>query len=191
MATNLYDLINTVVAGGLLGTLGQGIRMAIGLKKLSDTNATKTEGLKEDLNGTRLLLSLFIGFIAGALFLIMKGTDEIDKQDFIFSVIAAGYSGADFIEGLFKTYISKIDITATANTATTASTTTANTTTANTTSATTGIPAAPVIPLVAVVPVAPLAPVEPAAADTSSQNNFPDTSSFESKERDDEPTTNL
>lgn len=118
MAANLYDVINTIVAGGLLGTLGQGIRMAIGLKKLSDANVNKGADDKEDVNGTRLMVSLFIGFVAGALFLIIKGAQDIGKQEFVFSVIAAGYSGADFIEGLFNTYISKIG--SSGNTASTA-----------------------------------------------------------------------
>ncbi|WP_284653277.1 hypothetical protein [Flavobacterium terrisoli] len=108
MAANPNEIITIIVAGGLLGLLGQGIRMAIGLKKLSDANITKVAGEKNEINGTRLLVSLFIGFVAGALFLLVKGVKEINNNEFLFSVIAAGYSGADFIEGLFSTAISKI-----------------------------------------------------------------------------------
>lgn len=111
MVANLNELITIVVAGGLLGILGQGIRMAIGLKKLSDANITKVAGEKNELNGTRLMVSLFIGFVAGALFLLVKGVGKIGDSEFIFSVIAAGYSGADFIEGLFSTTIAKIGTT--------------------------------------------------------------------------------
>lgn len=106
MAGNLYDVITTIIAGGLLGTLGQGIRMAVGLKKLSDTNRA-SGGAETDINGARLLLSLFIGFVAGALFLLIKDDTEINKE-LLFTVIAAGYSGADFIEGFFNTYVAKI-----------------------------------------------------------------------------------
>lgn len=106
MAGNLYDVITTIVAGGLLGTLGQGIRMAVGLKKLSDTNRA-SGGAETDINGARLLLSLFIGFVAGALFLLIKDDTEFNKE-LLFTVIAAGYSGADFIEGFFNTYVAKI-----------------------------------------------------------------------------------
>lgn len=105
----IYDVINTVIAGGLLGALGQSIRMAVGLKKLSDVNQTKALNEKEGINTARLLISLAFGFAAGALFLIIKGTTDIGKQEFIFSIIAAGYAGTDFIEGFFNTYISKID----------------------------------------------------------------------------------
>lgn len=107
------QVIEKILLGGLLGLLGQGIRMAVGLKKLSDTNALKEK--KEDLNTTRLLVSLFIGFVAGALYVLVNGfTDQPDVENgeyignqFIFTVIAAGYAGSDFIEGLFNTYIAK------------------------------------------------------------------------------------
>ena len=114
MAGNLYDVITTIIAGGLLGTLGQGIRMAVGLKKLSDTNRA-SGGAETDINGARLLLSLFIGFVAGALFLLIKDDTEINKE-LLFTVIAAGYSGADFIEGFFNTYVAKIGNTSSPST---------------------------------------------------------------------------
>lgn len=151
MTSTLNDVIITIVAGGLLGILGQGIRMAIGLKKLSDANVNKVEAEKSELNGTRLIVSLFIGFVAGALFLLIKGVEQIDNNEFLFSVIAAGYSGADFIEGLFNTTISKIG--------------------------TTGNKAI----------------IQPANTSTypSLQNEAYDTTSFSSKERDDDSSNNL
>jgi hypothetical protein len=108
------QVIEKILLGGLLGLLGQGVRMAIGLKKLSDGNAQKE--VKEDLNGGRLLVSLFIGFVAGALYVLVNGfDDEMPEKDrgyignqFIFTVIAAGYAGSDFIEGLFSTYLAKL-----------------------------------------------------------------------------------
>lgn len=108
------QVIEKILLGGLLGLLGQGIRMAIGLKKLSDGNAHKE--VKEDLNGGRLLVSLFIGFVAGALYVLVNGfTDSAAEKDgeyvgnqFVFTVIAAGYAGSDFIEGLFNTYLAKL-----------------------------------------------------------------------------------
>lgn len=108
-----YDIINVIAAGGLLGILGQGIRMAIGLKKHSDANAQKPSGEADPVDTGRLMISIFIGFIAGALFLLIRGTDSLKDKEFIFSVIAAGYSGTDFIEGLFNTYIAKINPKAT------------------------------------------------------------------------------
>jgi len=111
------QVIEKILLGGLLGLLGQGIRMAIGLKKLSDANAQKD--VKEELNGGRLMVSLFIGFVAGALYILVNGfQDNPDVQNgeyignqFVFTVIAAGYAGSDFIEGLFNTYIAKMPTT--------------------------------------------------------------------------------
>lgn len=108
------QIIEKILLGGLLGLLGQGIRMAIGLKKLSDANAQKQE--QEDLNGGRLMISLFIGFVAGALYVLVNGFENQSSESstsyvgnqFIFTVIAAGYAGSDFIEGLFNTYIAKM-----------------------------------------------------------------------------------
>ena len=68
------QIIEKILLGGLLGLLGQGIRMAIGLKKLSDANAQNH--VKEDLNGGRLMVSLFIGFVAGALYVLVNGFDD-------------------------------------------------------------------------------------------------------------------
>lgn len=100
------DITYAVMAGGLLGLLGQGIRMAIGFKKLADVNTQKPERNKEEISTSRLIISLFIGFIAGALFhLVDQG--EFENREYVFAVIAAGYAGADFIEGLFNTYIRK------------------------------------------------------------------------------------
>jgi uncharacterized membrane protein YeaQ/YmgE (transglycosylase-associated protein family) len=100
------DIMYVILAGGLLGLLGQGIRMAIGFKKLADVNTQKPEENKEEVSPSRLLISLFIGFIAGALFHLVNDGD-FSKREYIFTVIAAGYAGADFIEGLFNTYIKK------------------------------------------------------------------------------------
>lgn len=98
------DVINNVLAGGLLGLLGQGIRMAVGLKKLSDENSRREEN--EPVNASRLIISLFIGFVAGALYvLVNKGFFKDDE--YLFAIIAAGYAGADFIEGIFTTFINK------------------------------------------------------------------------------------
>ena len=71
-----YDIINTVLAGGLLGVLGQGIRMIIGLKKISDLNQSVTTKGFTQINIARLLLSLFIGFVAGALYLLMNSDSD-------------------------------------------------------------------------------------------------------------------
>jgi len=106
------DLINEILLGGLLGALGQGIRMAVGLKKLHTDKVSQDikGGDTEEFSPSRLILSIFIGFVAGAIAIIIKGpiTDPGNK-DVIFTIMAAGYSGADFIEGVFNTSIAKLN----------------------------------------------------------------------------------
>lgn len=110
---NTTEIINQILLGGLLGVLGQGIRIVVGIKKLSGTNAAKRLNGEEtdEFSPSRLLLSIFIGFIAGAIALLIKGKSESDsgKTEMIVMIMAAGYSGADFIEGVFNTYIKKFN----------------------------------------------------------------------------------
>ncbi|MEO8711904.1 MAG: hypothetical protein ABI405_07275 [Parafilimonas sp.] len=110
----INDIIQSVIAGGLLGMLGQGIRIAVGLKKFIDTNTAKVAQGKEpeEFKPGRMVISIFIGFVAGALGMIVKGASLSNNGDYstesIITIIAVGYSGADFIEGVFNTYISKL-----------------------------------------------------------------------------------
>lgn len=99
-------IIELILTGGLLGFLGQGIRMTIGLKKVADSQRNpNVESQPQDTN--RMLVSLLIGFIAGALFLLLNEMDFSDRKN-ILTVIVVGYSGTDFIEGLFSTYLQKL-----------------------------------------------------------------------------------
>jgi hypothetical protein len=109
----LSEIINNIIAGGLLGTLGQGVRVAVGLKKFNETNATLTAQGKapEKFDTGRLIISMFIGFVAGAIGMLVKGAslgkDGNYDTEAVIMIIAIGYSGADFIEGVFNTYINR------------------------------------------------------------------------------------
>ena len=106
--TTVYDLLNSILAGGLLGILGQGIRTIIGLKKLNEQGKANPDN-KELFTTNRLLISLFIGFLSGSLAILAKWGSPLKlTNELIMGLIAAGYSGTDFIEGLFNTYIKKI-----------------------------------------------------------------------------------
>ncbi len=110
----MLTIINTVIAGGLLGALGQGVRIAVGLKKFNEENTANASSNKpvEEFSISRMVISIFIGFVAGALGMIVKGygqePDKDLKTETIITIIAIGYSGADFIEGVFNTYIKKV-----------------------------------------------------------------------------------
>lgn len=120
----IFQIINTILAGGLLGALGQGIRTAVGFKKFNEANsalATENKVAKE-FSISRMVISIFIGFVAGAIGMLVKGASLSHNGDYstesIVAIIAIGYSGADFIEGIFNTYIKKTNSINSVNTST-------------------------------------------------------------------------
>lgn len=106
------QLLINLLFGGILGVIGQGIRVIIGLKKLNDEAATQAaadgvksakEFVKEEFDAKKIWISLFIGFLAGCL---ASFTQEAPfNKDVQMAIVVAGYSGADFIEGIFRKYI--------------------------------------------------------------------------------------
>lgn len=89
--------------GGLAGAIGQGARAIIGLKKTNDAASAPNVSTRPVIEGSRMIVSLAIGFVAGAL----AGIGLIDNLDVIptekiFALTAAGYAGGDFIEGLIS-----------------------------------------------------------------------------------------
>ncbi|GAB3026312.1 hypothetical protein [Spirosoma pulveris] len=107
--TNERILINLMLCG-LLGIIGQGIRVVIGLKKLKEEATAEAAGTNtasaktiynSQFDSRQLWLSLLIGFIAGCL--ASFGHDNADfSREAQLAIVAAGYAGTDFIEGLFK-----------------------------------------------------------------------------------------
>ena len=57
----------TILFGGLLGVLGQMIRVVIGLKKLYEDAAAQHVTFGSLFRPSQLMISLLIGFTAGAL----------------------------------------------------------------------------------------------------------------------------
>jgi hypothetical protein len=97
--------LQIVLLGIILGAVGQGARTIVGLKKLNDytDDATPMSAL---IDWLRLLISFGIGGVAGAFAAITLITDiaKVPPEQ-LFAIAAAGYAGADFIEG-FITRIS-------------------------------------------------------------------------------------
>jgi hypothetical protein len=102
------DWIHLLMLGGVLGLLGQGLRVVAGLKKVHDDVASGRGSFAEQFEPSRLLVSLLIGFIAGALAIIsLKSGDQSLKvsTDLVITLIAAGYAGTDFIEAFIKAHL--------------------------------------------------------------------------------------
>lgn len=98
-------LFFTLLLGGLLGTIGQGIRIILGIGKGNADTKTITK---------QLLLGLGIGFIAGAISIMIKNPNPnevmLSNKDLLLTVMSAGYAGADFIEGTLNALKNKIKV---------------------------------------------------------------------------------
>lgn len=101
--------ITLVVLGALLGTVGQGSRAVVGIKKEMDAaKDAQTAGKANWFNGKELGVSLMIGAIAGSLAAIAQyGPDLVITKDLLFGLAGAGYAGADFIGGLMQKWLPK------------------------------------------------------------------------------------
>jgi hypothetical protein len=98
------DLVMKLLLGGMLGMLGQGIRAVAGLKKVKDEAEAKKLAFKEVFETSTLLISIFIGFVAGALATLGLdlSDDEVIDKSTLLTLLAAGYPGTDFIEAFIK-----------------------------------------------------------------------------------------
>ena len=98
--------ITYIALGGLLGVLGQGIRVIPGLKKLKDRAIEESVSFAQLFETSTLVVSLFIGFIAGALAsLALVEPSKLPTREVLLGFMAAGYAGTDFIEGFIKKYL--------------------------------------------------------------------------------------
>jgi hypothetical protein len=98
-----FQWLQLLGLGGMAGALGQGARTIIGLKKLSDAANSANVPTGDLVAVHKLVISLAIGFVAGALASIgiIENPRVVTAQQ-IFALAAAGYAGADFIEGLIS-----------------------------------------------------------------------------------------
>ncbi|MCC7565433.1 MAG: hypothetical protein KO206_04030 [Methanomicrobiaceae archaeon] len=93
-----------VILGAILGAVGQGARAIVGVKKRADEAAEKREEMKDWFDLNYLLYSLILGAIAGVLAAVLLLGTEITRE-VLLGLVAAGYAGADFIEGLTERYL--------------------------------------------------------------------------------------
>jgi hypothetical protein len=111
--TMMTEYVSALILGGILGMVGQGLRVIVGLKKLYDA-LEGIDGMPTKFDSRRLWLSLFIGFVAGSFGMILKIDYEsvstmVMNREFMISIVAIGYMGVDFIEGVMKSYVAKFE----------------------------------------------------------------------------------
>ena len=102
--------ITLTLLGGYLGSLGQSLRIVVGLKKAKMTAVQLNLPLTAVMDGRLLLRSLMTGFASGALtLLVLNDADLHDalgrvelSSGLVMVAVVAGYVGADLFEGLVK-----------------------------------------------------------------------------------------
>ncbi|MFB2838737.1 hypothetical protein [Floridanema evergladense] len=99
---NIFETLTYLVLGIVLGMVGQSVRAIVGVKKSSEQASFSEESFKDWFEMKRLIFSLILGGTAGALGAISQLGTPIDQQ-FLLTIVASGYAGADFIEGFMKT----------------------------------------------------------------------------------------
>jgi hypothetical protein len=106
-----------IIVGAFLGAIGQSIRVIIGVKKENERIANRKKEMKDWLDLKRLLVSLIIGLkrllvsliigaIAGCLGAILLLGAAVNKE-FLLGLVAIGYAGTDFIEGIMRSHLPK------------------------------------------------------------------------------------
>ena len=106
------EILMQLLLGGLMGTIGQGLRILVGMKKLNDDAQDQKTKVKDLFDTSRMMVSLLIGFCAGVLAMISISTFKPDffssnTKENLLSLVGAGYAGTDFIEGFIKKYLPK------------------------------------------------------------------------------------
>lgn len=103
--------------GALFGLIGQALRTAMGLRKLQQEHAGEEGGFDKAFDTKQLGISMLLGGLAGIMaavtMLAVPGNSELEayttggaiSSAFITSMIAAGYAGGDFLEGIIKSHL--------------------------------------------------------------------------------------
>jgi hypothetical protein len=104
----LTDWLELILLAGLAGAVGQCARIIVGIKKVNDQASATNQPMGDIIQLSRLVISLLIGFVAGVLAVLVMGptADMIAhiEAKTILAFAAAGYTGADFIEGIMSRY---------------------------------------------------------------------------------------
>ncbi len=102
--TSAAAWLELILLAGLSGAVGQCARIIVGIKKVNDQASATNQSMGSIIQLSRLVISLIIGFVAGVLaMLVLSPIAGIDAKT-ILAFAAAGYTGADFIEGIMSRY---------------------------------------------------------------------------------------
>ena len=102
VATNPSDWLQLLTLGALAGAAGQGARVIVGIKKISDAASSTKTSVADLIEPSRLVISLVIGAVAGVLAVTQMDPATIDANSML-KLAGIGYIGADFIEGFMRT----------------------------------------------------------------------------------------
>jgi uncharacterized membrane protein YeaQ/YmgE (transglycosylase-associated protein family) len=98
-------LVTNLLYGGIFGMIGQSLRLIVGLKKSYSEAALVGHSFSQTFDWGQLVSGLIIGFVSGVIasFIVIDETNQgsFNKQ-MLMGFVAAGYSGADFIEGFVR-----------------------------------------------------------------------------------------
>lgn len=98
-----WPVLGRLLLAALLGVVGQLFRVVVGLKKEGDQAAADKKTLTQNFSAQELLVSLALAVAVGAVAGILSAiaTTDITTSKAMLALIGAGYSGTDFIEGVF------------------------------------------------------------------------------------------
>jgi hypothetical protein len=105
-------IVEPLLLGGLLGLIGQSIRVIVGLKKAYDVTVQEKTNFKDTFDSAQLLISLLIGFVAGTIGVLVQLDFKVPfswSKEIAIGIIGIGYAGTDFIEGFIKKYLPGTD----------------------------------------------------------------------------------
>lgn len=100
------DWIQLLTLAGLAGGAGQCMRAIVEIKKAHDVSSTAGGAVTDTIDLKQMLISLVIGAVAGVLaaMALDVSVGQITAQQ-VLTFMAAGYAGADFIEGFMSRYV--------------------------------------------------------------------------------------
>ena len=104
-AHTVYDWLNLMALGSLLGAAGQVIRQIAGFKKLLDEKPG--ESLGSLLDTSRIVITLLIGAVAGMLAVLAMTLPSLSEglpTQTLIALLTAGYAGTDFVESFMQNH---------------------------------------------------------------------------------------